>query len=96
MAGQFSSMERERGMHGRRLWPILRGNSYMFMKRVGEKRRSSFRPEIRILNLPYFEAAVRVIRHDVLALVFVGTCLTKRVYDSPGRHPAVVEFPDCL
>jgi len=45
---------------------------------------------------PYFEAIVRIIRHDVLAVVFIGTCLTKRVYDSPGRHPAVVGFPDCL
>ena len=52
-------------------------------------RKSHFEP-------PYFEASVPITRRDVLALVFIGTCLTKRVCGSPGRHPAAVGFPDCL
>jgi hypothetical protein len=65
------------------------------MERVDEERRSSFRPEIRILN-PRIKLVFGSLRHDILALVFVGTCLTKGVYGTPGPHPAVGGFPDCL
>jgi hypothetical protein len=68
----------------------------MLMTRVGVERMSSFRPEIRIFEPRCFDASVRITHRDVLALVLIGTCLTKRVYGSPGRHPAVVGFPDCL
>ena len=77
------------------MWPILRGNAFVYEEsRRGEEeqfsaRNSHFEP-------PYFEASVRITRRDVLTLVFIGNCLTKRVYGSPGRHPAVVGFPDCL
>lgn len=80
----------------RRPWPILWGNPNVFMEKVGEERRSSFRTEIRILNLRTMKLVFGSLRPDVLALVLIGTCLTKGVYGSPGPHAAVVGFPNGL
>jgi hypothetical protein len=79
----------------KRLWPILRGNPHMFME-IGEEWRSSFRPKIRILNMGILKLVFGSLAMLFWHLVFIGTCLTKGVYGSPGPHPAVIGFSDCL